>query len=74
MELLILVVEEVDARMRAINIRYNQASRSGIDDALRQELSREFSRAVEDLEDLQEEVRTWSGFSPEDLGVIGIAA
>lgn len=74
MELLILVVEGLDVRMRDINTRYDQASSRGIDPTFFAQLLREFQRLVEDLEDLQEEARTWSGFSSEDLEVIGIAA
>lgn len=74
MELLIMVVEPLDARAKDIKARYDQASSRGGDPTFFAQLLREFQRLVEDLEDLQEEARTWSGFSSEDLEVIGIAA
>lgn len=76
MELLILLVEEKDARLRDIQNRYDQlksSSKRVAHSAMRQ-LEQEFSRALDDLDDFQETIQTWSGFSPEDLEVVGIAA
>ena len=76
MELLILLVEEKDARLRDVQNRYDklQSSSKHIAPSAMRQLEEEFSRALDDLDDFQEIVQTWSGLSQEDLRVVGIAA